>query len=152
MTGKYHGRKPLVLCLGEVLWDILPGGRMLGGAPANVAWHAVQLGAETHLASAVGRDDPGKEILARLRGMGVGVSAVAEVEGWPTGTVEARIGANGDAGYVIHEKVAWDFIPCSPILLDVARRADAVYFGSLACRSTGSRQTIFTALAAARPE
>ncbi len=146
------GKKPLTLSLGEVLWDMLPDGKALGGAPTNVAWHASQLGADAHVVSAVGDDSLGKEILVQLNDMGLKLNAVATVPGKKTGTVEASLDAGGNASYVIHENVAWDFLPVTPEILDLASRADAVNFGSLAQRTALGQEATQTILAAVKPE
>ena len=147
-----RGTKPLTLSLGEVLWDMLPDGKALGGAPTNVAWHATQLGADARVASAVGDDDLGREILSLLRGKGLDVSTVAVVPNKPTGTVDATLDANGNATYVIHEDVAWDYPPATPTILALAARADAMNFGSLGQRSAAGRAGTLAILDAARSE
>jgi fructokinase len=144
--------KPLTVSLGEVLWDILPDGKALGGAPTNVAWHAAQLGADAHVVSAVGDDDLGMEILRRLREMRLNVTVVATIGDRPTSTVEARLDDRGNASYVIHENVAWDHLPVSPEILALAARADAVNFGSLAQRHPAARKSTLAILDAANPD
>src|SRR5207237_8309686 len=127
---------------GEVLWDMLPGGKQLGGAPANFAYHAHALGARGTVVSRVGGDDLGREILARLDALGVDRSHVGAERDHLTGRVDVRIDAPGLPEYLIHEPAAWDFIADRRPLLDLARRADAVCFGSLAQRCAVSRDTI----------
>lgn len=128
--------------IGEVLWDMLPGGRQLGGAPANFAYHAHALGADAHVVSCVGNDDLGRELVARLAARGMDCSSI-EVDSYhPTGTVDVKLDFNGKPAYVIHENVAWDNIPLTPTLLNLARRTDAVCFGSLCQRAPLSRNTI----------
>lgn len=144
--------KTRVVSVGEVLWDILPSGRVLGGAPSNVAWHALQLGSGAHVVSAVGDDAAGRDILAALDGMGlIGTGSIGVVAGKPTGTVDARIDARGNASYVIHADVAWDYISATPEVLELVGGADAVAFGSLASRSSVSAAAIRRILAAAAP-
>jgi fructokinase len=138
---------PLVVGLGEVLWDLLPAGKQLGGAPANFAYHAQQLGARSAVVSAVGRDALGQELLDRLREVGLDVAHVAIDSQHPTGTVSVTLDRDGVPSYVIHENVAWDFLALSPRLEALARRADVVCFGSIAQRSAVSRQAIGTFLA-----
>jgi fructokinase len=133
---------PVVIGLGEVLWDLLPAGKQLGGAPANFAWHAQQLGARSAVVSAVGRDPLGDEILARLRAMELDGSHVSVDDTHPTGTVSVTLDLAGVPNYVIHEDVAWDFIPAGGPLDELARRADVVCFGTLAQRSEASRQAV----------
>jgi len=140
----------LMVGLGEVLWDLLPGGRQLGGATANFAWHAAALGGRGALASCVGDDHLGRRIIERLDAMGLDRSAVAVDAEHPTGTVRVELDAGGDAAFTIQENVAWDFIPLAPPAVELAARADAVCFGSAAQRSPVSRQTIAAFLRATR--
>lgn len=135
-------KRPVVVGLGEVLWDLLPEGMQLGGAPANFAYHARALGAAGFVVSAVGDDELGRQILERLSAQGLDVSHVAVDAQHPTGTVSVELDADGKPNYTIHENVAWDFLPSSLHLLELAPRADAVCFGSLAQRSEVSRATI----------
>ncbi len=138
---RINGR-PVVVGLGEVLWDLLPNGRQFGGAPANFAYHAKALGAEAYVVSCVGEDELGDEILKRLEAIGLSADHVAVDREHPTGTVSVRLDAQGKPTYVIHEDVAWDFIGLRPEMIGLAARADAVCFGSLAQRSAVSRTTI----------
>jgi fructokinase len=128
--------------LGEILWDLLPAGPQLGGAPANFAYHAAALGGRGAVASCVGDDDRGREILERLDGLGVDRAAVALDSEHPTGTVTVEVDADGRPHYTIHENVAWDFIRPDEALWHLAVTADAVCFGTLAQRSAVSRATI----------
>ncbi len=141
-------RKPVVVGLGEILWDLFPDGKQLGGAPANFAFHAQCLGAAGTVVSAVGDDDLGREILARIDAMGLDRSHLAIDAGHPTGTVTVELDAGGKPQYTINEQVAWDYIPAGKDLLALAGRTDAVCFGSLAQRAAGSRETIRAFLAA----
>src|SRR4051812_41196737 len=95
-------RRPVVIGIGEVLWDMLPGGRQMGGAPANFAYHAAALGAEGVVVSRVGNDPLGREILNRLDALGLGHQFVSTDPDHPTGTVDVRIGDRGIPSYVIH--------------------------------------------------
>lgn len=125
-----------------MLWDLLPSGSVLGGAPANFACHARALGAETTLVSRVGDDEPGREILARLPHDAIQVDPKRS-----TGTVSVTLEA-GQPHYTIHENVAWDAIEPDMHV----READAVCFGSLAQRSPISRASIQQMVAATRPD
>ncbi len=128
---------PRVLCFGEVLWDLLPRGRFLGGAPLNVAYHLARLGCDVTLASAVGRDELGDEALARISAAGVDARAVARHATLPTGTAEVQLDAAGQARFTINQPVAWDEIPT-----DAAARGpapDAIVFGTLALRRPANR-------------
>jgi fructokinase len=128
--------------LGEVLWDLLPSGRLLGGAPANFAYHAAALGAEGRVVSRVGNDEPGRALLARLRELGLPVDAIAVDPAAPTGTVSVAMEAGGHPRYTIHEGVAWDRLEAGPAGLAAVAAADAVCFGSLAQRTPGARAAI----------
>jgi fructokinase len=131
-----------ILALGEVLWDLLPSGKQLGGAPANFAHHAHALGAEVHLVSSVGNDPLGVEILDRLRSHGMSADCVSVDPVAPTGTVSVEVSADGQPQFTIHEDVAWDRIPANTASLEHAARAQAVCFGSLAQRREPSRSSI----------
>jgi fructokinase len=144
--------KPLVLGLGELLWDLLPDGKQLGGAPANFAYHAHALGADARVVSAVGADDFGGEALQRLDAAGVDRSSVFIDEAHDTGTVAVALDRRGQPHYTIVENVAWDFIPTSASVLALAARADAICFGTLAQRAPVSRETIRRLLAHAPAE
>ena len=141
-----------VVGLGEILWDMLPDGKQLGGAPANFAYHAHVLGADSFVASCVGNDPLGREILERVEALGLDTGYIATDDAHPTGTVDVEVDADGKPRYVIHEDVAWDFIPAGDALLELAARADAVCFGSLCQRSKTSRETIRRFLRATRPD
>jgi fructokinase len=144
-------KSPVIVGLGEVLWDLLPEGRQLGGAPANLAYHARALGADAVIVSCVGDDPLGREILDRLRSLGFDLRYVARDRAHPTGTVTVELGPKGIPTFTIHEGVAWDFVPWSHALAELAVRCDAVTFGSLAQRSPVTRQTIRTFLQSVRP-
>lgn len=131
-----------VVGIGEVLWDMLPGGKQLGGAPANFVYHAAALGAAGGVVSCVGNDPLGREICARLDALKLDRRFLAVAKDRPTGTVDVRLDPAGKPRYVIHERVAWDVIPCSDALLGLAKETDAVCYGSLAQRSAVSRATI----------
>ncbi|MCK5573618.1 MAG: carbohydrate kinase, partial [Bacteroidetes bacterium] len=94
--------------LGEILWDLLPGGKQLGGAPANFAYHAQALGATSHIISAVGSDPLGREILETLELHGLSSDHIALHETLPTGTVDVILDSDGKPDFIIHERVAWD--------------------------------------------
>jgi fructokinase len=145
-------KQPIVIGLGEILWDLLPGGRQLGGAPANFAYNAKILGAEACVVSSVGDDLLGRDILAQLDRLGLDRHCVAVDSGHPTGTVSVELDEQGKPSYVIHENVAWDNIPLTPELVELCRRADILCFGSLAQRSGISRTTIRACLTATRGE
>ena len=130
----------LVVGMGEALWDMLPEGKKLGGAPANFAYHVSQLGLDSCVVSAVGDDVLGKEIRATFKEKKV--RNVIETVPYPTGTVQVTLDAEGVPQYEIKEGVAWDNIPYTPELKALAAETKAVCFGSLAQRSVVSRNTI----------
>ena len=120
---------PSVLCVGECLFDALPSGVFLGGAPLNVACHLSQLGAKASFASAVGDDRLGREALRRLRARGVDVDLVATDAAAETGFVTAEVDEAGDATYTFATPAAWDSVP-EDGLAAAAAAADAVVFGT----------------------
>lgn len=137
-----HPRNLKIVGIGEVLWDLLPTGPQLGGAPANFAYHARALGAEASLVTRVGKDRLGVDILARLKVWGIAEEPVQVDEEKPTGTVKVALSEDGVPTFTIHEDVAWDRLTARPEALAVIRAADAVCFGSLAQRGEPSRGTI----------
>lgn len=134
--------KRYVVGLGEALWDVLPEGKKLGGAPANFAYHAGQfLGQENTLAvSALGEDRLAEETIESLKEHGL--SYLMPRVPYPTGTVQVTLDDQGIPSYDIKENVAWDNIPQSEEIMTVARNCRAVCFGSLAQRNVVSRETI----------
>jgi fructokinase len=145
-------RKFILVGLGEILWDMLPEGKQLGGAPANFAYHAQALGGRGVIVSCVGDDELGEEIMSRLEELGLERNYVVVGKSHSTGTVTVKLDEKGRPDYTIHENVAWDFIPCGRRLLEVAAWADAVCFGSLCQRSQVSRDTVRAFLEATRPD
>lgn len=130
----------IVVGMGEALWDVLPEGKKIGGAPANFAYHVSQFGLNSRVVSAVGEDKLGTEILDNFRAKQL--NCMIETVPYPTGTVQVELDAEGVPCYDIKEGVAWDNIPFTSALADLARQTRAVCFGSLAQRSVVSRQTI----------
>jgi fructokinase len=145
-------RAPIVVGLGEILWDFLPSGRQLGGAPANFAYIASVLGCESVVASRIGSDDLGREAIAKLTALGVASDRVQEDPLHPTGRVLVEVDHTGQPKFEIVESVAWDFLEWSDNWQKLAQVADAVCFGSLAQRSSQSRNTIRQFLRATRPD
>ena len=141
-----------IIGLGEILWDLLPGGKQLGGAPANLACHAAALGEQGIIASRVGNDPLGHEICTRLAAMGLTTRYIQRDPTQPTGTVPVQINAAGQPEFNITPDVAWDKIAWTPEWDALAAKADAVCFGSLAQRSPISHETIHRFLRATRPE
>lgn len=132
--------KKLVVGMGELLFDVFPTGKKIGGAPVNFAYHVGQLGIESLAISAVGNDELGREIINILREKRINniVPIVAE----PTGTVQVTLNDKGVPSYEICEGVAWDNIPCNKEIVETAKRCCAFCFGSLAQRSEQSRNAI----------
>lgn len=130
---------PIIVGIGELLWDLFPTGKKAGGAPVNFAYHASASGAESYAISAIGNDDLGEEIVALINGIGIN-HFIAKV-GYPTGTVKVEL-KQGIPSYTITEEVAWDYIPFTTQMEEIARKVDAVCFGTLAQRSSTSRKTI----------
>jgi fructokinase len=131
-----------VVGLGELLWDLLPGGKQLGGAPANFAYMTSLLGDQGIVASRIGGDALGRSAGRRLERLGLR-SAYLQLDAvHPTGTVKVEVDASGQPSFEIAESVAWDFLEWTPAWQSLAEQADAVCFGSLAQRSAKSRETI----------
>ena len=132
--------KQSVIGIGEALFDVLPEGKKLGGAPANFAYHVSQFGIESCAVSAMGNDKLGKELIGELNEHQL-IYQIETVD-YPTGTVQVSLDANGIPAYEIKEGVAWDNIPFTPALEEKAKNCTAVCFGSLAQRNEVSRNTI----------
>lgn len=132
--------KNLTIGMGEALWDVLPEGKKIGGAPANFAYHVSQFGLPSMAVSAVGDDALGKEIRENFTSKEL-KHHLATVP-YATGTVQVELNPNGVPQYEIKENVAWDNIPWTPELEEIARNTKAVCFGSLAQRNVVSRETI----------
>ncbi|MCP4756183.1 MAG: carbohydrate kinase [Proteobacteria bacterium] len=137
-----NGRSPIIAGIGELLWDLLPGLRQLGGAPANFAYHAQVLGGRGIVVSCIGDDALGREIRERLGGQGFELGYIAVDRDYPTGTASVKLDEAGKPDFTIHGNVAWDFIPTTSDILELAARVDAVCFGTLARRSSVSSGTI----------
>lgn len=136
-------RQPIIVGIGELLWDLLPDGKILGGAPVNFAYHASQLGAVGVAISSVGNDELGQEILDSVNQKGI-VNCIS-VNNHPTGTVGVIL-KDGKPDYTIYENVAWDFIELTPEAIQIIQQADAICFGTLAQRSPVSHNAIQKAL------
>ena len=141
--------KPVVVGIGELLWDVLPTGKRAGGAPINFVYHATQLGAEGYAISAVGNDVFGTEIVQELDKNSI-CHLLGTVE-YPTGSVMVEL-KDGIPTYTIIEGVAWDHIPLTQEAIDLVKEADAICFGTLAQRSPESCATIHALLSYARKE
>ncbi len=137
-------KKFYVIGMGELLWDMLPDGKQLGGAPANFAYHAQQMGAKGAILSAVGNDALGNEICENIEKLNID-SLISRVD-FPTGTVAVSLNDNGIPTYDIVENVAWDMIELSDDAKKELNKADAICFGSLAQRNEVSRKAIEEAI------
>ncbi|MCK4321927.1 carbohydrate kinase [candidate division WOR-3 bacterium] len=137
-TGNTH----TVAGIGELLWDIFPDEKQMGGAPANFAYHAHALGDHGIIVSSVGDDEMGHEIITRVEELGLDSRYITMDKEHPTGTVAVKLDESGKPDFTIHENVAWDFLPWNPKLLSLANKTDAVCFGSLCQRAKVSRKTI----------
>ncbi len=135
-----------IVGVGEALWDVLPEGRKIGGAPANFAYHSSQFGYNSRVVSAIGDDKLGEELVAQFDKNGL--EHLIEKVPYATGTVQVELDPNGVPMYDIKEGVAWDNIPFTADVETLARETRCVCFGSLAQRSVVSRQTIHSFLEA----
>jgi len=130
----------IIVGLGEILWDMLPGGKVLGGAPANFAYHVSQFGFDGRAISAIGNDALGNEIIDNLNSKKL--KYCVEKTDFPTGTVQVTLDEKGVPQYEICENVAWDNIPFTPEMEAIAQNTKTVCFGSLAQRNSVSRSSI----------
>lgn len=140
--------RPVIIGVGEVLWDLLPAGPQLGGAPANFAYHAHAFGALASVVTRIGSDPLGKEIVRRFNQFGFSAETIQLDDTAPTGTVSVSLNGDGIPHYVIHENVAWDRLTATPTALAAVRNADAICFGTLAQRNEISRAAIQRLVAA----
>ena len=128
-------KRPSIVCFGEVLWDMLPMGKTVGGAPFNVAYHAKNLGMNAHLISAVGNDDLGKSLLQFLQQNGIRTDLIHTNYTFDTSTVQVKLDEKGSASYEIVEPVAWDFLFIDKKREAIVKSADYLLLGSLIARS-----------------
>ncbi len=150
MDARTHppARPRLVVGLGELIWDLFPEGRRLGGAPSNFAYISRLLGDEAAVASRVGRDALGREAVERLGRAGLSTEYLQTDDAHPTGTVGVRIGAGGEPHFNVNENSAWDYLEWTPGWEELAARAAVVCFGTLGQRRPEARATIQSFLAA----
>ncbi|KAF0237081.1 MAG: hypothetical protein FD181_2282 [Prolixibacteraceae bacterium] len=137
--------KPTVAGIGELLWDVLPTGKQVGGAPCNFAFHAMQAGCESYVVSAVGNDLLGDEMVKNLGKLNLETRYIQRNQ-YPTGTVTVKLNEYGQPSYIIHENTAWDNILPTPEILRKSGECRAVCFGSLGQRSSVSASTILQVL------
>jgi fructokinase len=140
-----------ILAVGEVLWDLLPAGKQLGGAPANFTFHCRSLGADASLVTRVGNDDLGRKVLERFGYWCLPVKTVQIDPTSPTGTVVVTLSPDGQPVYTIRADAAWDRIEADSVAMSRAALADAVCFGSLAQRDEPSRSSIRSLVASVSP-
>ena len=148
MAGQHYQ----IVGLGEILWDMLPNGKQLGGAPANFAYISTLLGNDGIVASRIGSDSLGGEAVQQLAALGVTTEFVQSDTTHPTGTVRVEVDHAGQPKFEIAEGVAWDFLEWTSDWHKLATQVDAICFGSLAQRAATSRATIRQFLGAARKE
>lgn len=134
--------KYTVITVGELLWDILPDKTILGGAPSNLAFRLSELGDECFLVSRLGRDELGNKAMSALKSMGLSTSFIQQDNQLPTGTVNVSFDNFMNPDYVINPNVAYDKIEMLDDLLELAKKAQCIAFGTLAQRSVESRTTI----------
>ena len=139
-----------VIGIGEVLWDLLPAGPQLGGAPANFAFHARQLGADVQVITRVGNDEYGHQVLRRFSGMDIDTATVQVDQQLPTGTASVVLGPDGTPRFTIRDHVAWDSLALTSEALEAVQTAHAISFGTLAQRS-GPASSVIQQLLAATP-
>jgi fructokinase len=149
-TRRFTNQPATMIGLGEVLWDFLPSGKQLGGAPANFAYMTSVLGDRGLVASRIGIDELGKEIRAAIQALSLSVAYLQDDANHSTGTVNVQIDSGGQPRYKIQDHASWDFFEWTPEWAHLASRADVVCFGSLAQRSATSRATIRRFLYAAK--
>ncbi|HJQ31690.1 MAG TPA: carbohydrate kinase [Pyrinomonadaceae bacterium] len=142
MESRISNSAPLVVGLGELIWDLLPSGKRLGGAPSNFAYVSRLLGSDAAIATRVGRDALGEEALERLKRTGLSTRYVQRDEEHPTGTVGVTIGAGGEPRFNVNENSAWDYLEWTPEWEELAAGAAVVCFGTLGQRHAKARETV----------
>ncbi|MEY3367990.1 MAG: hypothetical protein RI973_1145, partial [Bacteroidota bacterium] len=135
-----------VICFGEVLWDLLPTGKIAGGAPMNVAFHANNLGLKAGMISRVGKDAHGSELLAFFHEKGIPTGLIQQDEELPTGIVNVSLDERGSPSYEIVAPASWDNIQPAEAARQAVQQAGVLVFGSLACRSPRTRDTLLDLL------
>lgn len=143
-----NNEKHVVIALGELLWDMLPTGKRAGGAPTNFCYHSMKNGAEGYAISALGEDALGDELEGEVNK--AGIKHIIKRNAYPTGTVEVHL-SDGIPTYDIVQNVAWDHIPFTKDMVDVMKKADAICYGTLACRRPESHDSIMRLLSEAKP-
>ena len=131
-----------IICFGEVLFDVFPTHRKIGGAPLNVALRMASLGIDAQIISRVGNDEIGKELLAFIKENGVAIDTIQVDQNLSTGEVIVQLNDKGSASYTINYPVAWDKIYCGPEEEILVKKADALVFGTLVCRDSVSHASL----------
>ena len=137
-----------IIAIGEVLWDMLPSGKKVGGAPGNFAYHCRKLGADADMISRVGDDDLGRELLEFYQSVGLSTDYIVVDADHPTGAVDVELDANGQPRYVFRDDVAWDHLQADADSLALLRTADAICYGTLAGRCAESLRAMQAMIAA----
>jgi len=137
-----------VICFGEILWDIFPNHQVLGGAPFNVAQRLRSFGIESFLMSCIGNDALGKQLLEELNQLNFPGESIQKSDQYPTGQVQVTLDTHGGASYTIESPAAWDYIQMTAESSRAVQESDMLVYGSLACRNTHSRETLFHLLEA----
>lgn len=138
--------KKKIICFGEVLWDMLPEGKVLGGAPLNVLYHAIQQGLEGNMITAIGKDELGTQIKKRCEELGLSIDLVQEYENFETGIAAVSLDENGSASYELVKPVAYDNILEENAQQQYLQECDVFVFGSLANRDEATRNTLIKLL------
>ncbi|MBL7814018.1 MAG: carbohydrate kinase [Saprospiraceae bacterium] len=142
--------KSKIICFGEVLWDLLPTGKLAGGAPMNVAYHANALGLKADIISRIGTDTLGAELLDFLVKKGISTTLIQHDTTHKTGVVNVTLDAQGSPTYEIVMPTAWDFIENTEGVVNAVSIADMLVYGSLVCRNDVSKNTLFELLKIAK--
>jgi fructokinase len=142
--------KTNIVCFGEVLFDVFPTHKKIGGAPLNVALRLASLGINAQIISRVGNDEIGKELLAFIQANNVPTHTIQIDEAYSTGEVLVQLDKNGSASYTINYPVAWDEIEVTPEAKKGIKNADALVFGSLVCRDETSYNTLLSLIKIAK--
>jgi fructokinase len=135
-----------IICFGEVLWDVLPAGKKLGGAPLNVSLRAQSFGNKAAMISSIGRDSIGVELSEAMKAHGGSLEHIQECQDYPTSEVLVELDEHGTASYEIRMPCAWDHISLLKRDITDVSASDAFIYGSLVARSNTSRETLFTLL------
>ncbi|WP_035669795.1 carbohydrate kinase [Flavobacterium sp. 83] len=131
-----------IVCFGEVLFDVFPTHKKIGGAPLNVALRLASLGVKAEIISRIGNDEIGREMLDYIKKNGVSTNSIQIDDNLPTGEVLVQLNDKGSASYTINYPAAWDKIECNPEAENTVKKADAFAFGSLVCRDLTSYDTL----------